>query len=1285
MTVDSALADSTVIAEFGPSSDKSKVSGPAGCTIIARNYLAQAQVLAHSFRQYVPNGRFYVLIIDGPPDLVSSKDGFQVIRIEQLQIPRLTDMCFKYDVTELSTAVKPTLLRLLLSEFNEEQVIYFDPDILIARPLYELHEAMAAADIVLIPHLLDPIPDDGHRPSEKDILLAGAYNLGFLGIRRSSTVDRFLAWWEERLAEDCRVDVARGIFVDQKWIDLVPGMFPGTVVLRDASYNVAHWNLYARKISQDGERFFVNSRPLAFFHFSGFDAHSPETISKHQDRVRIEDEPSLRNLLRLYRDLLYAHGYDESSRWEYGFSRFSDGQPVSRGMRLVYQGLTPVERAVFGDPFRAGPETNGTFRDWILKRSAATGIAPIVSWLLGQRPDLARAFPDPYGANQAEFREWLAAHGRDELGVGPELLDEAIPDSEETPAALVSGGRWANGVGALISPMGLNVCGYLRSEDGIGTVARSYVQALQSAKFPVALKDLSALSPQRAQDRTFERFDQTFPYPINLICVNADQHFSAKTHLGADYFDGRYNIAVWFWELPRFPAEWHDRFADYDEIWVASSFIADAIAQVSPIPVIRMPPAIAARQPGDRRRGRTRLQVNDDSYVFLYVFDFNSYVERKNPEGAIRAFRSAFPADEPVRLVLKTVNGDANPEALNCLRELARDSRIALYDGYWTAEEIQDLTAACDAYVSLHRAEGFGVTIADAMLHEKPVIATDWSANTDFLTIANGFPVRYRLVPLLKDFGPYRAGQIWAEPDLDHAAELMRFVRANRDEAAERSRRARLDVLATYSTPAVAERLVDRLAVIGQRLSSAGRNKVSDRVVGSEVTSASTPADGPRALQPPALPPMDIRHSLYGPVGSLAKRGVSFLLAYHTYYQQQVNDALLNSISSVIADREHLQRHLDSLSESSDRLSRLVGQLTDRTQEEGQRLSILSQRHDESVARDDELGRRFDEALAALGQQLQSALGETRDCYDMLSRGLDAAAVMDESLGATLEEQRRLFSELGPRVTHLERVFEADRERSKSVQDFAEGLGRRLDTIAEQVARVDARLAVRPYMSSDDYGAFGTRELPMGYALDAAALVSDRKSFADLFRGSEDFIAARQVVYLPFVQGRKRVVDLGCGRGEFLRLLRDNGIDAIGVEIDPDLVTRLRDEGLQVIEADALHYLAEQPEASLDVIFSAQVVEHLELKALADVIGLAKSRLKEGGLFIAETVNPECYEAMKAFYVDLTHQRPIFPQVLLKMCQTVGFRSARIFYPNGGGFTQERYDQAGEYAVIAVG
>jgi glycosyltransferase involved in cell wall biosynthesis len=362
---------------------------------------------------------------------------------------------------------------------------------------------------------------------------------------------------------------------------------------------------------------------------------------------------------------------------------------------------------------------------------------------------------------------------------------------------------------------GVNVAGYLRTESGVGAAARGYIRALQELGMPLALCDLSHLQGNRATDQTVSHVDAVHPYDLNLVCADVELHFAIMAELGESFFRDRYNVGIWAWELPRFPQRWYDRFAYYDEIWVGTSFIANTLAPVSPLPVVRIPPVLTVDSPGSREAGRRALRIAADEFVFLLIFDFHSHLERKNPLALIDAFKAAFAPTDPVRLVLKCVNADT--AGLGMLRARAGDYPVSILAGYWPAPQMRDLMAACDTYVSLHRAEGTGLTISDAMALGKPVIATGWSGNMDFMTVANSFPVQYELVEIRDNVGPYRAGEQWAEPSTAHAAELMRFVVRHRDEADARGEMARRHLEIHFSVPAVANLIASRLAAITTR------------------------------------------------------------------------------------------------------------------------------------------------------------------------------------------------------------------------------------------------------------------------------------------------------------------------------------------------------------------------------------------------------------------------------------------------------------------------------------
>jgi hypothetical protein len=403
------------------SSPKAAEQSPlAAVSIISRNYLPQARILARSFRAHEPNGRFYLLVVDRLPEGAEVGADVRLIDPEELDIPGFYEMCFKYDIVEFNTAVKPFLLSLLMDRYGEEDIAYFDPDIIIMRPLDELRTALQRGNIVLTPHIMKPVPQDGEKPSEQDIMVSGAYNLGFIAVRRSQEVRDFLHWWQERLEDGCRIDIRSGLFTDQKWIDLVPSLFPGTTLLRDPTYNVAFWNLHEREISRDGDTFRVNNRPAAFFHISGFDPAKPTVLSKHQTRTKAEPGSALASLLRAYADALMANGYEECSGWTYGYERFEDGTRVHPLLRQIYLNLKPEERRRFGDPFSTGGTQS--FLEWATRPREDGRLSRFLESVYRMRYDLPLAFPDIDGRDRPRFLNWARRWGCAEMGFDAGLV-----------------------------------------------------------------------------------------------------------------------------------------------------------------------------------------------------------------------------------------------------------------------------------------------------------------------------------------------------------------------------------------------------------------------------------------------------------------------------------------------------------------------------------------------------------------------------------------------------------------------------------------------------------------------------------------------------------------------------------------------------------------------------------------------------------------------------------------------------------------------------------------------
>lgn len=364
---------------------------------------------------------------------------------------------------------------------------------------------------------------------------------------------------------------------------------------------------------------------------------------------------------------------------------------------------------------------------------------------------------------------------------------------------------------------GLNIVGWLRAELGIGESARCMVRAADAAGLPSALVDLRVPCLARMGDDSFTaRLGAENPHPVNVVHFDPPVARDLAHHHGPRFFGSKYNIAYWAWELPEFPEAWVPSGSYVDEVWCPSEFVRAAIASRLRRPVRVMPHAIEFAVPsGDCR---SRFSLPSDRCLFLFLYDLNSYQERKNPLAVIEAYRRAFPDEADVALVLKTHNPERNREAFARLLDAVKGLRqVRIIADTLSRSDVHALEAACDVFVSLHRSEGFGLAVAEAMYLGKPVISTDWSATAEFVTADTGCPVRHRLITLRESHGPYAAGQTWADPDVDHAADWMRRLR---DDAALRTSLGRAAAAAMrrdFSPVSIGARYRARLEQLGLR------------------------------------------------------------------------------------------------------------------------------------------------------------------------------------------------------------------------------------------------------------------------------------------------------------------------------------------------------------------------------------------------------------------------------------------------------------------------------------
>ena len=895
-----------------------------------------------------PEAQRFCVIVDRDLSLASAcPQDFQVLSLPELNLPDGDEFLFQYTILELNTAVKPWALHTLMQR-GFDKVIYIDPDISLYAPMHEVMQALeGGSELVLTPHLLSPMTDS-LVPTELDIRRAGTYNLGFCAFKNTSNMQGLLAWWQSKLRRHCVNETDKGIFVDQSWMDLVPGMFGNVHVLRHPGYNVAYWNMAQRPLEMttlqnasnpsNSTQYSVLGMPLVFAHFSGLDPQHPQKVSKHQNRFNFGNiNTALRSLIDDYCQRVVANNITHYKQQPYGFAKFDEGTPITDSFRNYFRTSDRMRGLALGKPFAAKPlfenllsapvhqndprlvhiyayflgrlpdegaalqfEKNKHKIGWTFvtatrvarspeARARKAWLARCLTWFTGlqnplridmwklvaeanvsqlsaafqRRMQLAPTKPTPFlGLHNTE-----ASSHQDGLWVGPNLylpacsftegrvcikgfVDLGLLSKGQGEGALsgafklcVHGGQnfehistldssgsfeiqfiapphlfsansqWCISASAfvvpqrlglnadtrqlswrvhslaldntllvdctrspatlslhsLMPPAGINLVGYLAAELGVGEASRSFARACTAAGVPYSAVDVGFQTQHLQRETSVLAQAVNERFAIDLMYVNADQTEATAKYLQQQGKQSRYRIGYWHWEQPQLPDSALRAFEHVDEVWVPSTFVQDAVMAVSPVPVVKIPHAISfAPTPGVQRQS---FGLPDNKFLVLVMYDFNSYQYRKNPQAAMQAFAKVAAHRSDVVLVVKTISGPTHAKALQELKDsVAHMRNVVFIDTFLTRQQTWDLQSCCDALISLHRAEGFGLVPAEMMYLGKPVIATGWSANVDFMTPDNSFLVRYDLKPLAEPLGVYPSGPVWAEADVDHAA-----------------------------------------------------------------------------------------------------------------------------------------------------------------------------------------------------------------------------------------------------------------------------------------------------------------------------------------------------------------------------------------------------------------------------------------------------------------------------------------------------------------------------------
>lgn len=352
-----------------------------------------------------------VLIVDPIEGFIDpAQEPFEVLCPDQLEVDDFAGMSARYEVTELCCALKPSIVLHLLRDDivdDDEAVVYLDSDVRVFAAISEVIEnELRAYSLLLTPHLLQPLPDDGLQPNELAILLAGAHNLGFVAARTGAEVESLLGWWAERLCTGSRLDPSHAMVYDQRWTDLLPGFSDLTGLIRDPGMNFGYWRAGTSHVEQDRGRALIDGQPLRSMHFTGFDPAQPDRLSKYDARITLDREPVLRELCEQFALQLDECGHAQSSRWPYGFSAMASGAKLTRALRDLWD-RGHHEGALGETPFTN--EGERVFLQWLAEPEEGVHGDPLSRYLTALResdPELSARFPEPNGADHGAYLAW---------------------------------------------------------------------------------------------------------------------------------------------------------------------------------------------------------------------------------------------------------------------------------------------------------------------------------------------------------------------------------------------------------------------------------------------------------------------------------------------------------------------------------------------------------------------------------------------------------------------------------------------------------------------------------------------------------------------------------------------------------------------------------------------------------------------------------------------------------------------------------------------------------------
>jgi glycosyltransferase involved in cell wall biosynthesis len=764
------------------------------------------RALAHRVRAVHPDVTVTALITTPPRPadtgataiaLDSLGDGIEVVHPTDLDpLPEpWTVLLATLSAGELIDVLRPVLLHHVVSR-SGQPAVHLDPDVLVLGPLTPLVDRAAATGLAFVARRSVDPPLDGARPNAHDVAAAGPVTLAVVA---ASAAGRHALWDWSVLAAGVWLDARSGGPVALAAALLArPDV---TLVLDDG--HASWWNVDHRLVvTHDDGRRTIGAAALRTLDPTGWDRDAPGLLCIDRpspQRTRLSANPGLADLLL---------GEAPAPAGEAEPLGIAPGVPYDDRLRDLTSAALAASRHD-GQPAPPNPFTDpAEFLTWVDEPvwGGPAGVSRYLLAVRAERSDLQAAFPEVPGRDAPGLRQWARDFGATDASMPPALVPGAEPPAR-LPFDAASGA----------TAPGVTIAGFLDADLGVGEVARRLVHACELVELtvePVTYRRTRSRQRDDTPAATPAPLPAGGPHPVNIVCINADTLGAFARDVGTSFFDSRYTIGIWFWETAVLPTRFRGAAELVDELWAASDLVAQALSTTARAPVLRFPLPIVAPAL-DRRFSASSIGVPAGRPYVVCSYDAMSVPGRKNPIGAIDAFRAAFRDDEGPVLVVKSINGDRRPDDLERARFAARGrSDIVLHDGYLSAGENATLVAEATAMLSLHRSEGFGFNVADAIALRTPVIATRAGGILAFCTDDDTLLVPGHPVEVGPDNAPYEPTDHWTEPDLAVAAGYLRAVVDDPATAAERATHAQARVLRDHHPAATGQWIRDRVLQI---------------------------------------------------------------------------------------------------------------------------------------------------------------------------------------------------------------------------------------------------------------------------------------------------------------------------------------------------------------------------------------------------------------------------------------------------------------------------------------